>query len=95
MVFQHILSSLKVGHAKIGKAISAFSGPISSSMFCDSVKRFIQEECKKVSQFRDMFDPNKVISKNRREVNLKKSNLHHIRCITPKRVTSGGVHLRG
>ena len=26
---------------------------------------------------------------------LKKSNLHYIRGITPKRVTSGGIHLRG
>ena len=28
-------------------------------------------------------------------VNQKKSNLHYTRRITPKRVTSGGAHLRG
>ena len=29
------------------------------------------------------------------EIEIKKSNLHYTRGITPKRVTSGGAHLRG
>ena len=75
-----------------GKKITNFSGDIKDSIAYACLLEQIQPIDEDTKEY-ELIPP--LNSNNTLKVVIQKSNFHYTRGNTPKRITSGGIHLRG